>query len=133
MIKYRNGYKSQLAATRTFPTPIIPEAKLDTEFIKLNKIGDLTVLKGYAWDRASGPTFDTKNSVTPSLVHDCFCQLIRQGLLTDPTARLQADKHFYSMLRKRGMFYLRAKLWYAGVRFGARHNTQKPKEILEAP
>ena len=130
-IKYRSGYKYQLAGDVSGQTPIKPEKEIDTEFIKMTPDGFMFIKSGYAWDGASGPTIDTKNTMTPSLVHDCFCQLIRQGYLPD-SARLDADLFFYEMLRERKMWWLRAKIWLMGVQFGARH-TQKQKEVFTAP
>ena len=131
MIKYRSGYKYQLAHEFEIQTPIIPPREVDTEFITLSEEGRMWIKSGYAWDGASGPTIDTRNTMTPSLVHDCFCQLIRQGYLPD-TDRKAADLFFYSLLLERKMWKLRARLWLRGVRIGALKR-QKPKEIFEAP
>ena len=130
-IKYRKGYKYQLAVAVSGQTPIKPEKDIDTEFIKLSIDGFMWVKSGYAWDGASGPTFDTKNTFAPSLVHDCFCQLIRNGYLPDE-ARHAADHFFYDMLRERGMWKIRARLWLRGVHAGAKLNHQKPKKVFEA-
>ena len=130
-IKYRSGYKYQLASDVTGQTPIKPEREVDTEFIKLSVDGFLFIKSGYAWDGASGPTFDTLNTMLPSLVHDCFCQLIRQGYLDDDI-RKDADYFFYDLLRSKGMWKIRAKLWLRGVRIGSLHH-QKPKEVYTAP
>ena len=131
-IKYRKGYKYQLASDSSGQTPIKPEKNIDTEFIKLNLDGYMFIKSGYAWDGASGPTWDTKKTYTPSLVHDCFCQLIRQGYLED-SDRDDADSFFYAMLLEKKMWKVRAKVWYWGVRIGAKYNHQKPKEVFEAP
>lgn len=131
-IKYRKGYKYQLAQSANGNTPIKPEKAVDTEFIKLTLDGHIWVKSGYAWDGASGPTVDTRNSMLPSLIHDCFCQLIRQGYLPD-SARTEADYFFYEMLRERKMWKIRAKIWLRGVLIGAKHHTQKPKKVYIAP
>ena len=102
-IKYRKGYKYQLAASTSGQTPIKPDKEIDTEFIKLSADGFLWIKSGYAWDGSSGPTFDTNNQFTASLVHDAFCQLIRNGYLPDE-ARHEADHLFYEMLRERKMW-----------------------------
>ena len=130
-IKYRKGYKYQISGDVSGQTPIKPEKEVDTEFIKLSLDGFLFIRSGYAYDGASGPTIDSRKTFTPALVHDAFCQLIRQGYLPD-TARKEADHFFYDMLRKRGMWKLRAKLWLRGVRVGATKK-QKPKKIYTAP
>ena len=142
MIKYRDGYKGQLAETACFNVPyaLWPAKPISTEFIDLNEYGLLTIKAGYAWDFASVPVthklsnfVQGKHSKTPSLVHDAFCQIIRQRKLTNVDARLNADKYFHKLLLERGFNRLRAWWWYKGVRWGAKMNTQKPKPILEAP
>jgi len=141
-IFYRDGYKGQLAKTAIFQCPyeLHPPNSIYTEFIRLDCLGEMTIRSGYAWDYASGPTFDAnwmpghKKAKTPSLIHDCFCQLIRQGLMDDvQDARKHADKFFYQLLLDRKFWKPRAWLWYRGVRIGAKSNEQKPKPILEAP
>ena len=46
--------------------------------MSLNESGCLQIAAGYAWDGASGPTIDTRNSMIASLVHDALYQLIRE-------------------------------------------------------
>ena len=130
-IKYRKGYKYQIAGDVSGQTPIKPDKEIDTEFIKLSMDGFMFIKSGYAYDGASGPTLDTKNTFTPALVHDCFCQLIRLGYLPH-AARREADYFFYEMLRERGMWKIRARMWLRGVRIGAR-KPQKPKKVYTAP
>ena len=74
--------------------------------------GSLRVSKGYAWDGPSGPVIHTKNWLKPSLVHDVFYQLIRNGFFPDPEkARAKADDLMLSMLRAEGMSRFRS--WYS--------------------
>jgi hypothetical protein len=129
-IKYRKGYKYQLSGDVVGKSPIMPTKDVDTEFIVLTRGGNMTIRSGYSWDGASGPTFDTKNTMTPSLIHDCYCQLIRNGYLGD-SARAQADRYFFDMLRERKMWMIRARIWYRGVRIGSKHK-QKPKRVHTA-
>ena len=128
-MKYKSGYKYQLAEFFELQTGI-GNTGANSDYIALDPDGYMVINAAYAWDGPSGPTFDTKNSMTPSLVHDCFCQLIREGHLTS-SYRKPADKLFYRMCRDRGMNPIRAWIWYRGVRFGARFNEQKPRPILE--
>ena len=37
------------------------------------------VRRGYAWDGASGPTIDTKDSMKATLIHDVLYQVMREG------------------------------------------------------
>jgi hypothetical protein len=132
MIYYRKGFKGQLYETVSFDTPIKPYDLIETDQIRLDINGKLTIQRFYAWDFASGPTFDTKNTIVPSLVHDAFCELIRLDLLTIIDARKRVDKHFYHLLKERKVWFLRARIWYRGVRWGAKHNPQKPRKVYIA-
>jgi len=130
-IKYRKGYKYQLAVDVLGQSPIHPKKDIKTEFIDIDIGGLMIVRSAYSWDGASGPTIDTKNTMTPSLIHDSYCQLIRNGYLPD-SARKEADRYFYEMLRERKMWWPRARVWYRGVRIGAKAKKQKPKKVFTA-
>ena len=80
-MKYWKGLKYQLAETYICQTPIIGE-RIEDDFFTLQEDGTLIVNKGFAWDGASGPTFDSRSSMRPSLVHDVFCQAMRDGRLS---------------------------------------------------
>lgn len=131
MIYYKGGYKYQLVKATAYYTPVLPAEAIKCTFMSLSLSGYLEISRHYAWDGASGPTFDTKNSMTASLVHDCFCQLIREGKLPESDRKV-ADIHFRKMCRQAGMSAIRAWIWYQGVRIGAKFNTQKPKRIRKA-
>ena len=90
--------------------------------------------RGYAWDGASGPTWDTKNSMTPSLYHDAAAQLMRLGLL-DQKWRIPSNEEFGDMLKARGMSWLRRKIWVRELnKFGGPSTDPKNRRpILEAP
>lgn len=133
-IKYRSGYKYQLVEEYSVEVGIRPAAPIDTDYIALNVGGLLTVKKGYAWDGPSGPTFDTKNFMRGSLVHDALYQLMRNELL--PADRREAaDLELHRLCREDGMSRFRA--WYVllGVRkfadFAATPESRKP--VLQAP
>ncbi len=110
MIKYKSGYKYQLAQTYMRRIDIMPEHAIDTKYILLNIAGELIITEGYAWDGPSGPTIDTKNSLEGSLVHDALYQLIRQGGLSMDD-RKKADEIAYRIWRESGMSKIRAKIW----------------------
>lgn len=135
-MKYRSGYKYQLAEDYRHPGPVpprlCPPADVIAPYIHLAQSGTLTVCKGYAWDGASGPTWDTPATMTPSLVHDAFYQLMRLGLVSRD-CRETVDQLFYLMLRARGMFGPRAWLWYRAVRRFGPDDGGKPKPVLRAP
>jgi len=130
-IYYKSGFKYQLAGRYAHILIVNPKVEISTEFINLSIEGTLRIKSGYAWDGASGPTIDTKSSMRASLVHDALYQLLRLGLLPNPY-RTHADREFYFLCRKDGMSWLRAKIWYAGVRYGAKsaaspQHIKKPK------
>lgn len=133
VIKFRDGYKYQLAETYEINTGIIGYT-VDTEFIKLTPVGILTIKSGYAWDGPSGPTHDTLDSMRGSLVHDALYQLMRWGLLPF-SERGYVDLLFKNILLEDGMNEVRAGIWYAGVsRFaGEAARPESRKEIFIAP
>ena len=97
----------------------------------------MNIAARYAWDGASGPTFDTKDTMTPSLIHDAFYQLMREGVL-DVKHKQQVDDLFYHLLlvraRKRSRLlypfrFSRAKLWHWAVTVGGPTSSY----VLEAP
>jgi len=118
-MKYRSGYKYQLAETATYLTRMRPPETISTDYALLNTHGKLTIHKGYAWDGASGPTWDTDATMAPSLVHDALYQLLREGWL-DPEDRLAADEELEAMLEERGVWWWRRRLWFRALRgFGS--------------
>ncbi|WP_109833330.1 DUF1353 domain-containing protein [Reichenbachiella versicolor] len=128
-------YKYQLVEEFVYDTGI-SGFDIDQPFIKLNNEGVLTVSKNYAWDGASGPTIDTKNSMRASLVHDALYQLMRERLLSQDQVK-PADQLFEKMLRNDGMSAIRARIWYLGLRLAngmaAKPGTQKPPKIICVP
>lgn len=113
-IKYCEGYKYQLKQTSRLLTDIYPPEKIQTEWITLDTDGLLTVFNGYAWDGASGPTFDSKSSMRGSLGHDGLYQLMRLGLL-DRKHRPAADRLFHRLCIEDGMWKWRADAWLWAV------------------
>jgi len=133
-MKYRKGYLYQLAADVYIETNLTVIKPIDTPFISLHLNGRMVIRSGYAWDGASGPTFNTDNSMVPSLFHDAAAQLMRQGLL--PQERLSyINKHFDFMLKKRGMSWLRRRLWRRGLWFtgGSFARPENVRKVFEVP
>jgi hypothetical protein len=122
-IRYADGYKYQLRAAYAVLVPELADqnrAPIVTDWIELDPDGTLRIRPGYAWDGASGPTYDSKSSMRPSLGHDAVCQLMRMGLL-DRSASPKADLAFHRQCKEDGMWSIRAQLWYQAVRvFGGR-------------
>lgn len=134
-IYYRAGYKYQLAQDYTCMTPIKPPDAIKHEFFALYKNGRLWVKKGYAYDGASGPTFDTKSSMRPSLVHDVFCQMMRSKLLDYDRWQDTVNLLFRQQCIEDGMWAWRAAIWYSAVEFAnAGHPDQgEAYPVQEAP
>ena len=112
MIRYRDGYKYQLVETYTCKTSIVGQQS-ESEFIKLDDDGTLTIRRGYAWDGPSGPAIDTKNFMRGSLVHDALYQLMREGLIPE-SLRDAADRVLRDICREDGMTALRGWWVYNG-------------------
>jgi len=131
-MKYRKGYKYQLADDYTIQIDTKPPEEIETQFISLSVDGLLTIKDGYAWDGPSGPTIDTPNFMTPSLVHDAIYQLMRYNLIPR-SWRYYADKLLVLMCKNRKMWKVRRWWVYSGVRrfasFAA--NPDNKKEVIE--
>ena len=90
------------------------------------KDGIIYVKKGYAWDGASGPVFNTKNTLVASLVHDVLYQAQRLNLIEhNSTNRKNADENFYELLKYYRVNSIRCKIWYLAVRFLGKKSTTK--------
>lgn len=132
-IKYREGYKYQLAVPYIEVVNIKPPTHIGHDFIVLSPAGNLIIKDGYAWDGPSGPTIDTKNFMRGSLVHDALYQLMREGLL-DENWREQADCELRRICQEDNMSWVRAWWVFKGVRIGGASSAAKQEEkILIAP
>ena len=70
--------------------PRMQSVATEKGWVHLTGDGRLTIQRGYCWDGASGPTFDTPSTMRASLVHDALYQLLREGKLP-PWFRKKAD------------------------------------------
>ncbi len=133
-MKYRSGFKYQLAEREVFYTTVLPIEIIETHFLTLLPIGRLTVEPGYAWDGPSGPTWDTKSSMRGSLYHDAMYQMLRMGWLV-PSQRHAIDDEFGRFLEEDGMWGWRRKLWVREVKKFASSaaDPKNLKTIHEAP
>lgn len=124
--RLRRDYKVHIGFFET-------KAERGNDFVWLDH-GLLTISKGYAWDGPSGPTFDTRNWMRASLVHDALYQLIREKHVPQDL-RKKVDQLMRAQLLEDGMSRARAGWSYAGARlFGA--PAAKPRDedrILKAP
>lgn len=108
-IAYKQGYKYQLSEDYKITLDFSPTYNICTDYINFSLTGKLTILKGYAWDGASGPAIDTKDILRASLVHDALYQLIRQQFLSY-SLRDKVDILFKNLCLDDGMIGIRA--WY---------------------
>jgi len=138
-IRYRElkGYKYELMEKYFHDTGIIPPAPILTEYIYLGLNGELAIRERYAWDGASGPTFDTKSSQRASLVHDSLYQLLSLGLLGQEH-RQRADELLRDIAIADGMWRWRAWAWYYAVRavaskYALPDGQTGENPVLEAP
>lgn len=131
-MKYRSGYKYQLAKTEIVDVGI-DGFKVNHNFFNLDPSGVLIIKEGYAWDGASG-AIDTKSIMRGALVHDCLYQMIRERLLP-VEFRSWADKVLKDICLQDGMSSIRAEWVYQAVRrFGSpAAKPENTKPILEAP
>lgn len=135
MIRYRCGYKYQLAADYYLVFPHTPAVPIDIPYLSFDVTGLLTIRQGYCWDGPSGPTVDTKTSLRSSLVHDAIYQLIRLELLPEDPWRLWADEALRTLCIEDGMNHVRATVWYRMVRrfAGPASHPSAERPVLLAP
>ncbi len=133
-IRYRAGYKYQLAEAFPVNISITPDNDIRTDFIELDTSGHLPIKKGYAWDGPSGPTIDTPNIMRGSLVHDALYQLLRHELL-DELWRPEIDAELKQMCLDDGMLPPRAWWVYKAVRKRGKMSAspKSKKEVRQVP
>lgn len=106
------GYKYATKIPRSCAVKDLPV--FEHEFFRCTG-GSLFVKPYYAWDGPSGPTWDRKKNMRPSLFHDVLCQAISEGLLAKKY-RKYADELFRQHLLKAGMKPWLAWCYYKCVR-----------------
>lgn len=132
-IHYKCGYKYQLTRDYQVQTSITPQAIIKTPYIHLDYKGLLWISEGYAWDGASSIAIDTACFMRPSLVHDAFYQLMREGHLNRDEWRKTVDQELYRMCREDGMWWARAQWVYWAVRIGGRVSSVRERLECCAP
>lgn len=133
-IKYIKGLKYQLVEPYMCMTPVVGY-DIDSHDFHLFADGRLLIRDGFAWDGASGPTFDTDTSMAPSAVHDVFCILMRDGRLSYEDWQDRVNEFFKLQCIAVGMWGWRANLWHIGVEAGDAGNPEQgaDREVFEAP
>ena len=134
-MKYRAGYKYQLAENEYYQGDIMPIPVLaDTEWLALDCDGLLTIRAGYAGDGASGPVVQGADNMRASLIHDAYYQLIRLGLV-HTAYRAAADRVYRRVCVEDGMSHARAEAHFIALRmFGATAATfEGEPDVMSAP
>lgn len=132
-IKYWSGYKYQLAEDFQIQTNIRPPAVISHLYFNMTTDGLLTVKAGYAWDGASGPTFDTKSSMRGALVHDVLWQMLRLDLLPE-SDRPATNAELRRICVLDEMLSWRAAAWeWAVGKFGKNWTGKGEEPVLIAP
>ena len=70
--------------------------------------------------------------MAPSLWHDGYCRLHKMGYLTEEQ-RKQADKLLPEDMRERGNWFIRARVWYRGVRWESKNHKHTAAKVYTAP
>ena len=139
-IKYKEGFKYQLVGDYVVEINLdLPVGfKVVQYYIELSHVRPgrslLRIFTGYAWDGASGPTWDDKKNMRSSLVHDVLYQLMRYGFLSR-AHRKQVDMIFRQMCIDDGMNRVRAWYYYHAVRkfAGSAVMGRTARKVLVAP
>ena len=133
-IRYRAGYRYQLAAPYECLLMLAPVYEIVTEWARFLPSGHLVISTGYAWDGPSGLALDTKSAMRGSLVHDALYQLIRLRLLPEQT-RETVDHIYERFCIEDGMWKLRAWGHFTALRaFGwAAADPESERPVLTAP
>ncbi len=131
-IFYRTGFKYQLAAEYRHQLSFRVPAEFTSHLFYCTGTGLLIIQTDYAWDGASGPTRDTKNSMRASLVHDVLYQAIREKVLPE-SFRPMADAEFWFITQQDGMRWWRAMGWFFAVRRFGEEAATKVRKVLTAP
>jgi len=86
-------------------------------YFSITDSGFLTVLPGYKWDGASGPTIDTRNTVRASCVHDVLYQCMRCRYLPQ-LVKNASDKELSRIMKEDWKPKTIAAHWWNSIRSG---------------
>lgn len=95
----------------------------DSKYLKITKDGVVTHKKGYCWDGASGPTWDTESCRLAAMKHDGWYQILREADIPNhlrAAIKLYADQvQLHDQALADGMSEFRAGYWlYFVDKFG---------------
>jgi len=129
---FKRGYKYQTTRNYHIKLDVVPYTPIKLPFIEMDMTGLTAIFAGYAWNGASGPTWDTLNSMIGALIHDVGYQLIRLGLIA-PEYKEYFDQILHDICTEDGMLKIRADYWrWAVLKFGAGSTkpSAEPKEEI---
>ena len=123
-ISFTKGWKYQTTDAVRFALPYdqfgsLPEINHPEVYACGGHEPLLLVYRDFLWDGPSGPTYDTDDSMTPSLFHDAMYYMCREGRLDYKVWRPTIDLHFLALNRLAGMAEVRALAWYEAVKNAA--------------
>lgn len=132
-MKFRKGYKYQVAETISYQTDILGFTIITTR-LELNPEGLLTIRDGYAYDGPSGPVIDRRSNMSAAGIHDALCQLMRMELLPQCFCPV-ADREYAKQLEKCGAWPVTIKINMAGLRFmkGSYARPENRRKVYEVP
>ena len=130
-MQYKSGFNHQLYEDESFRVPFY--AVIDTQFIKLDSFGLMTLKKGFAWNGADF-IIDRKTNLTASAFHDALYRLMRKKLLNHKDWRL-ADGVFAELLERAGAWKVTIKLDMIGLKIanGSAANPENKDKVYTAP
>jgi len=133
-MKYKDGYKYQLAEGEKTQTNIKTQFGAMDEYTTLAPDGSMLIRRGYAWDGPTNPAIDTKNFMRGSLIHDALYQLMREGKLPIEH-REAADNELVKACKEDGMWAIRRWWVLKAVRMfgGPLAKPESAKKALTAP
>jgi hypothetical protein len=133
-IKYRKGYKYQLAEDLKLQTSFTLAEDIITPRIELYTSGTLIIRDAYAYDGPSGPVIDRKTNMRGAAGHDALYQLMRMGLIAPELWRI-ADKDFGTWMSEDGAWGITVRIDLAGLKIaGGRAALPKNrKRVYTAP
>jgi hypothetical protein len=135
IIRYRAGYKYQLADDYQLATSIKPKTDQVLPFVSLDVDGNLSICSGYAWDGTSGPVIDTDSNMRASLVHDALYQLMRARKLSRSKYKDKAVRLFRTICIEDGVLSPLAGVYYQVLKRLGNPSTdpKNAKDVKRAP
>jgi len=122
MVYTESDYKYQLLEDYGIMTPFKGWG-ISTDWASLSPDGMLRAKKGYAWDGASGPTYDSEYSMMPAGEHDMFYAFLRAKLLPE-LYRKKVDAWFRKRLIICGLHYVKKYIKGSFKRYSARQGVR---------